>query len=86
MTELPPAKQVRIYQPTYQLNARKRFDVEKIEKVIKRIVDDELEEIEYSEKVVPELCLTLSETIRNAVKEENYDRYFNSFLQLVITL
>ncbi|CAB3228939.1 unnamed protein product [Arctia plantaginis] len=68
------SKQVRTYQPTYQLKARKRFDPDKVEKVLKRIVDDELAEIEYSEKVIPELCLNLAETIRNAVKELNYDR------------
>lgn len=69
------AKQVRTYQPTYRLNPKKRFDAEKIEKVLKRVVDEELFEIEYSEKIVPDLCLNLSETIRNAVKEENYDRW-----------
>ncbi|XP_026741896.1 tctex1 domain-containing protein 1-B-like isoform X2 [Trichoplusia ni] len=68
-------KGVRTYQPTYRLNPKKRFDAEKIEKVLKRVVDEELFEIEYSEKIVPDLCLNLSETIRNAVKEENYDRY-----------
>lgn len=73
MTEVKP-KQVRTYQPTYQLNSRKRFNVERVQKMLKRIVDSELEEIEYSEKVVPDLCLSLSETIRNAVKEEKYDR------------
>ncbi|KAI8420049.1 hypothetical protein MSG28_008639 [Choristoneura fumiferana] len=71
----PVPKQVRIYQPTYQINSRKRFNVEKVEKILKQIVDTELEEVEYSEKLVPELCLTLAESIRNAVKEENYDRY-----------
>lgn len=68
------AKQVRTYQPTYRLNPKKRFDAEKIEKVLKRLVDAELMEIEYSEKIVPDLCLNLSEILRNAVKEENYDR------------
>lgn len=75
MMERKFTKQVRTYQPTYQLNARKRFNAEQVEKVLKRIVDDELAEIEYSEKVIPELCLTLADTIRNAVKEFNYDRY-----------
>ncbi|XP_075981381.1 dynein light chain Tctex-type 5-B-like isoform X2 [Anticarsia gemmatalis] len=74
MSETKPAKQVRTYQPTYQLNARRRFDAEKIQKVLKRIVDEELAEIEYSEKVIPELTLNLCENIRNTVKEENYDR------------
>ncbi|XP_030030578.2 tctex1 domain-containing protein 1 isoform X1 [Manduca sexta] len=70
-----PKNLVRIYQPTYQLNPRKHFNVEVVEKLLRRIVDCELAEVEYSEKVVPELCLSLAETIRNAVKEENYDRY-----------
>lgn len=73
MTE-PKPKQVRTYQPTYQLNSRSRFNVENVEKILKRIVDCELEEAEYSEKLVPELCTTLAEMIRSAVKEEKYDR------------
>ncbi|XP_047997458.1 dynein light chain Tctex-type 5-like [Leguminivora glycinivorella] len=68
-------KPVRVYQPTYQLNPRKRFNVEKVQKILAQLLDPELEEVEYSEKVVPELCVTLAESIRNAVKEENYDRY-----------
>ncbi|CAG4946801.1 unnamed protein product [Colias eurytheme] len=71
----PTSKQVRTYQPTYQLNPRKRFNTEIIEKILRRIVDSELEEIEYSEKAVPELCISLAENIRTAIKEENYDRY-----------
>ncbi|KAH9643660.1 hypothetical protein HF086_006136 [Spodoptera exigua] len=75
MAEIKPvSKQVRTYQPTYRLNPKKRFDAEKIEKILKRVVDGELIEIEYSEKVVPDLCISLADIIRNAVKEENYDR------------
>ncbi|CAH2984586.1 unnamed protein product [Chilo suppressalis] len=70
----PASKQVRIYQPTYQLNARRKFNAEKIEKILQRIIDYELAEVEYSEKTVPELTLNLAETIRNSIKEENYDR------------
>ncbi|XP_041984729.1 dynein light chain Tctex-type 5-like [Aricia agestis] len=68
-------KLVRIYQPTYQLTSKKPFNVEDVQKILKRIVDSELEVVEYSDKVVPELCITLSENIRNTIKEENYDRY-----------
>ncbi|CAK1550677.1 unnamed protein product [Leptosia nina] len=70
-----PNKQVRTYQPTYQLKPRKPFCIEVVEKILKRIVDSELDEIEYSEKAVPDLCSSLAENIRGAVKEENYDRY-----------
>lgn len=69
------SNQTRIYQPTYQLNSRKRFNVENVEKILKRIVNSELEEVEYSEKLIPDLCLNLAENIRTAIKEENYDRY-----------
>ncbi|CAF4805805.1 unnamed protein product [Pieris macdunnoughi] len=70
-----PVKQVRTYQPTYQLKPRKHFSTEVVGKILKRIVDSELEEIEYSEKAVPDLCSSLAENIRTAVKEESYDRY-----------
>ncbi|CAH2089417.1 unnamed protein product [Euphydryas editha] len=69
------SKQTRTYQPTYQLNPRKRFNVENVEKILKRIINSELEEVEYSEKLIPDLCLNLTENIRTAIKEENYDRY-----------
>lgn len=75
MTEQQPVtKQVRIYQPTYQLNPRKKFDTEKVQKLLRELVDPELEEVEYSDKLIPEICVNLAELIRNAIKEENYDR------------
>ncbi|XP_053615160.1 dynein light chain Tctex-type 5-like isoform X2 [Plodia interpunctella] len=70
-----PVKQVRTYQPTYQLNSKRRFQEDDVKKILKRIVDAELEEVEYSEKELPELILGLAETIRNAIKDENYNRY-----------
>lgn len=75
MTDQQVTKQMRIYQPTYQLNPRKKFNVEIVEKMLRQLVEPELEEVEYSEKLIPEICINLAETIRNAVKEENYDRY-----------
>ncbi|XP_034835213.1 dynein light chain Tctex-type 5-A-like [Maniola hyperantus] len=68
-------KMVRTYQPTYQLNSRKRFSIEDVEKTLQRIVTSELEELEYSDKTAADLCLSLTENIRTAIKEENYDRY-----------
>lgn len=70
----PSSKQVRIYQPTYQLNPRKRFNSENVEKILRRIVNSELEEVEYSEKIIPDLCITLADNIKAAIKEDNYDR------------
>lgn len=72
------SKQVRTHQPTYQLNPKKRFNIEIVEKILKRIVSSELEEVEYSEKQIPDLCLNLAENIRAAIKEENYDRYIKT--------
>ncbi|XP_045778018.1 dynein light chain Tctex-type 5-A-like isoform X2 [Maniola jurtina] len=68
-------KMVRTYQPTYQLHSRKRFNIEDVEKTLQRIVTSELEEVEYSDKTAADLCLSLTENIRTAIKEENYDRY-----------
>ncbi|XP_068620600.1 dynein light chain Tctex-type 5-A-like [Battus philenor] len=72
-TALP--KQVRIYQPTYQCNPRKRFNEEIVKKILKQHMEAELQEVEYNDKTIPELCLSLAENIRDAIKEENYDRY-----------
>lgn len=71
----PKPKQVRIYLPTYQLNPKVRFNIEKVGKILRNIVDAELEEVQYNDKAIPELCLNLAESIRLAIKEQNYDRY-----------
>lgn len=78
----PFSKQVRTYQPTYQLNSKKRFSIEDVEKTLQRIVTSELEEVEYSDKTAPELCLSLAENIRSAIKEENYDRWLSIIIHL----
>lgn len=75
VTTAPPTKQVRVYQPTYRLNPQRYFSTEKVERILQSLLPAELEEVEYSDKIIPELCLSLAETVRNAVKEENYDRY-----------
>lgn len=80
------SKQVRTYQPTYQLNPRKRFSEEKVQKILKDLVDTELAEAEYSEKTVPELTLNLAETVKNAIKEENFNRYLCHKLHQDVTL
>lgn len=67
-------KQVRTYQPTYQLTTRKPFNAEKVKETLRHILESELSEIEYGENIIPEVCLNLAETIRNAVKEDNFDR------------
>lgn len=74
----PKPKQVRIYLPTYQLNPKKRFSTEEVEKILKNIVESELEEVQYNDKAIPELCLNLAESIRLAIKEQNYNRYVKS--------
>lgn len=71
-TSIP--KQTRTYQPTYRLNPKVPFRADKVENILERIVPAELQDVEYSDKVVPELCLTLAESIKTAVKEENFDR------------
>lgn len=70
----PPTKQVRVYQPTYRLNPQRYFSIEKVEKILQTLLPVELEQVEYNDKVIPDVCLSLADSIRNAVKEENYDR------------
>lgn len=72
----PSTKQVRTYQPTYQLNSKKPFNEENVKKLLQQLVDAELAETEYSEKIIPELTLNLARTVRDAIKEENFNRYF----------
>ncbi|GBP62540.1 Tctex1 domain-containing protein 1 [Eumeta japonica] len=71
----PPKNRVWTHQPTYRLNSKKPFSVETVEKILRQVIDNELAEVEYNEKAIPELCTTLAGIIRDAIKEENYDRY-----------
>lgn len=70
----PISKQTRTHQPTYRLNPKVRFSAEKIERLLKRLVPAELEEVEYSDKCIPEICVSLSELVKQAVREYQYDR------------
>ncbi|XP_013163052.1 PREDICTED: tctex1 domain-containing protein 2-like [Papilio xuthus] len=72
---LSKQKLIRIYQPTYQLEPRKSFNPEDVRKILQQYIDSELQEVEYNEKVVPDLCNSLAENIRTAIKEQAYDRY-----------
>lgn len=69
------SKQIRIYQPTYQLESRKSFNPEDVKKILQQHIDSELQEVEYNEKVIPDLCTSLAENIRTIIKEQAYDRY-----------
>ncbi|XP_013137547.1 PREDICTED: tctex1 domain-containing protein 2-like [Papilio polytes] len=72
---LSKQKLIRIYQPTYQLESRKSFNPEDVKKILQQHIDSELQEVEYNEKVIPDLCTSLAENIRTIIKEQAYDRY-----------
>lgn len=65
----------RLYQNTYRLRPKKKFNVMIVQEKIKIILDLNLQDVELSEASHPDLCITLAEEIKNTIKEEKYDRF-----------
>jgi hypothetical protein len=63
------------YQPTYRLESQNPFNKDHVTKIIEEIVDKGLHGVEYCPFFAPDLAKTLSDDIKNRVKEENFDRY-----------
>lgn len=64
----------RLYQNTYRLRSKNKFNVMIVKEKIKLTLDLNLQDVELSEASHPDLCITLAEEIKNTIKEEKYDR------------
>ncbi|XP_020709954.1 dynein light chain Tctex-type 5-like [Athalia rosae] len=63
------------YQNTYRLESYKPFNVDMVDKIIKQVMINNLEDIVYDPKECPRLCGEISEDIRDRIKRLNFDRY-----------
>lgn len=68
------AQRVRTHQNTYRLHSEKPFDASKVKTHMKNIMELNLKETEYSDKLAKDLCLIVIEEIKTEIKNENFDR------------
>lgn len=69
----------RLYQNTYRLRPKKKFNVMNVKEKVKLTVDLNLQDVELSEASHPDLCISLAEEIKNTIKEEKYDRFTSNY-------
>lgn len=70
------------YQPTYRLKSKVPYKKEECEKVIKSVLDTNMETFVYEPDEAEALSKTLSTEIMTKVKKLNFDRYVERFIQI----
>lgn len=59
---------------TYKLDSEKPFNVDKVEKILKEVLMEALDNLTYDADKVPKQAKWASSMIRAKVKEQEYDR------------
>ena len=62
-------------EPTYRMEPKKPFDRSSVEKIIKEILEDRLENFRYSPKFSSTMIKVITEEIKERVKLLDFDRY-----------
>lgn len=73
------------YQNTYRLNAYNPFKVDPVDKIVKMIMINKLEDISYDGTECSKICESVATDIREKIKNLNFDRY-NYILNLNIMI
>ena len=63
------------YENTYRIEPDRKFSPSAAETIIKEVLEQYLKDEKYDPKACRQLSLTLSQIIKDRVKELNYDRY-----------
>ncbi|XP_043251718.1 dynein light chain Tctex-type 5-B-like [Colletes gigas] len=63
------------YQNTYRLEAYNPFKVDPVDKIVKTIMINKLENISYDAADCPKICESVATDIRERIKKLNFDRY-----------
>ncbi|XP_006616794.1 tctex1 domain-containing protein 1-like [Apis dorsata] len=63
------------YQNTYRLNAYNPFKVDPVDKIVKMIMINKLEDISYDGTECSKICESVATDIREKIKNLNFDRY-----------
>lgn len=64
-----------VLENTYQLEPNQKFESYKVKKIIEEVFESQLKTESYDRNASKQLCATLSEMIKNKVKELNVPRY-----------
>jgi hypothetical protein len=59
---------------TYRLEAKNPFKPDRVNQVIRALIDKELDGVIYDPETCAQLCLTLSAELKSRVKLLGYDR------------
>lgn len=62
-------------EPSYRMEPHRRFNHEKVETVVKEIVDARMKDFKYHPKFCANLSKSLGDEIKERVKRLNFDRY-----------
>ena len=60
---------------TYRLEAKNPFKPDRVNQVIRALIDKELDGVIYDPETCAQLCLTLSAELKSRVKLLGYDRW-----------
>ncbi|XP_076621643.1 dynein light chain Tctex-type 5 [Colletes latitarsis] len=63
------------YQNTYRLEAYNPFKVDPVDKIVKTIMINKLENISYDAVDCPKICESVATDIREKIKKLNFDRH-----------
>lgn len=74
---LLPLTNVRIFEPTYQLESKNPFNIEHVKFLLERCTKENVDEYMpvYKGDVVSKFCKELSQEIRFRIKLQHFDRY-----------
>ncbi|KAG5894910.1 hypothetical protein JTB14_008871 [Gonioctena quinquepunctata] len=63
------------YMNTYRMEAENPFNTEKVDKILKKVMEEALENLDYDLDKCPKQAKWASSVIRSKVKKMNFDRY-----------
>ncbi|GAB1868558.1 Tctex1 domain-containing protein [Camponotus japonicus] len=63
------------YQNTYRMEPPNPFKIDLVDKIVKTVMNNRLDELTYDDTVVEKLCSDIASEIRRRVKKLNFDRH-----------
>ncbi|RLU20074.1 hypothetical protein DMN91_006680 [Ooceraea biroi] len=72
------------YQNNYRMEPRHPFKIDLVDKIVKSVMNNRLDEILYDDAEVTKLCGDLASEIRRRVKKLNFDRIVTSCAIFVV--
>ncbi|XP_012230252.1 dynein light chain Tctex-type 5-like [Linepithema humile] len=63
------------YQNTYRMEPRNPFKIDQVDKIVKSVMNNRLDEFAYEDAEAAKLCGDIASEIRRRVKKLNFDRH-----------